>query len=348
MIYFITKGLTDWKKNDWKVVPDSFYKGQLLFIKYAIHSNISPNNLYDFITLLHKPVKTWGIVGLEKILSNDATFLVEGFDISIDIEDFLEEYESPEEFDQSVMKEILQYCRQYNLDEEYRSVRSLVSMPNNAVLTYVQLRTKMLMIKDKGLQQLLEKCYEQIPQHIGNYKKCPHCGWTVSFIKGKWVCNKEQICGNFQSFEHLESYSFLENEQVYRIRPGIQRYVLLTGMIEGNLYKRLKDFDAILYPNIDEFDIRIGVNGTMVDLDVKDYRSPKMLANTFNNKSVRVLKKYHENAFIVIPNYRLQMNPNYKELLCSSLNKEVEAFIRIITERELFKQLKEGTLCRTI
>ncbi|WP_369900870.1 hypothetical protein [Bacillus manliponensis] len=346
MIYFITKGLQDWKKNNWREVPNSLYRGQQLFIKHAVHSGKVPNNLFDFIKLLHQPMETWGIPSLSAILPDDAPFLVEDFGMSIDIEDFLEEYDSPEEFDQSAMKEILRYCRSSNLDEEYRQVRSFVSTPKNAVLTYVQLRTKMFSIKDSELQRLLDKCYEQVPHPIGNYRKCPHCGWTVSFVKGKWMCNKEQICKRFRSFEHLEVYNFAEDEVVYRIRPGIQRYVLLPGMMEEILYKSLKSYDPILYPNIDEFDIRIHVNGKVINLDMKDYRSPKMLANTFNNKPLRELEKYCENAFIIIPNYRLQIDATYKDLICAALNKEVKKFVRVMTERELLKRLKEGNLCQ--
>ncbi|MDH2879771.1 hypothetical protein [Bacillus cytotoxicus] len=347
MIYFIAKGLTQWEQNEWIKIPETLYKGHLLFMKNSLQSNMPPNNVFDLIKLLHEPVEKWGVDGVEKLLPSDSTFLVEGFGFSIEIEDFLEEYISPEEFDQSVMKEILQYCREYGLDEEYRKIRSIVASPDNAVLTYVRLRSMLFLIKDNTLKQLFEKCYEQVPHSVDNYKKCPYCGWTVSFVKGRWRCNKEQICRHFQSFERLETYEFSKDEMVYRVRPGIQRYVLLTGMIEEKIYKRLKGYDAILYPNIDEFDIRISVNDTLVDLDVKDYRAPRMLANAFNNKNVRDLEKYHKNAYIIIPNYRLKMNPNYKELLCSSLSKEASSYIQIMTERELFNGLKEGILCHT-
>ncbi|MFY0217238.1 hypothetical protein [Bacillus cereus] len=347
MIYYIAKGLVQWETKGWTEIPKTLYKGHLLFMKNTLQSNTPPNNVFDLIKLLHEPVEKWGMDGVEKLLPSDSTFLVEGFGLSIDIEDFLEEYMSPEEFDQSVMKEILQYCRKYGLDEEYRKIRSIVANPNNAVLTYVRLRRILSLVEDDKLKEWLQKCYEEVPHNIDNYKKCPHCGWTVSFIKGSWRCNKEQICGHFQSFERLEAYKFSEGESVYRIRPGIQRYVLLTGIIEEKMCKRLKGYDAVLYPNIDEFDIRINVNDTLIDLDVKDYRSPKMLANAFNDKNSSQLKKYHRNSYIIIPNYRLKMNPNYKELVCSSLSKESSVYIQIMTERELFKCLKEETLCST-
>lgn len=347
MIYFIAKGLEQWEKKGWMEIPDILHKGHLLFMKNTLQSNMPPNNIFDLIKLLHEPVEKWGMDGIEKLLPGDATFLVEGFGLSIDIEDFLEEYRFPAEFDQSVMKEILNYCRDNSLDEEYRKIRSIIASPDNAVLTYVRLRKILFSIKDNVLYQLFESCYEQVPHNIDNYKKCPHCGWTVSFIKGNWRCNKEQICGHFQSFERLESYKFSEGELVYRIRPGIQRYVLLTGIIEEKICERLKGYDAVLYPNIDEFDIRINVNDTLIDLDVKDYRSPRMLANAFNNKNSGYLEKYHKNAYVIIPNYRLKMNPNYKELVSSSLSKESSVYIQIMTERELFKCLKEETLCST-
>ncbi|KAB2392521.1 hypothetical protein [Bacillus cereus] len=347
MIYSIAKGLAQWEKKVWTEIPETLHKGHLLFMKNALQSNTPPNNVFDLIKLLHEPVEKWGMDGVEKLLPSDSTFLVEGFGLSIDIEDFLEEYIDPEEFDQSAMKEILKYCRDKALDEEYRKIRSILASPDNAVLTYVRLRSMLYSIKDNTLKQLLENCYEEVPHSIDNYKKCPYCGWTVSFIKGRWRCNKEQICGHFQSFERLETYGFSKDETVYRVRQGIQRYVLLTGMIEEKICKRLKEYDAVLYPDIDEFDIRINVNDTLIDLDVKDYRSPRMLANAFNNKNSRQLEKYHKNAYVIIPNYRLKMNPNYKELVCSSLSKESSVYIQIMTERELFKCLKEETLCST-
>ncbi|UOY92510.1 hypothetical protein MUG87_19195 [Ectobacillus sp. JY-23] len=341
MLYLIARGIQDWKKN-WMHVPDSFYKGHSLFIKHCfLSNNRHPNNLYDFIHLLHRPSAEWGIPALAEVFPNDASFLSEGFGFSIEADDFLEEYENPQEFDQSVMKEILLYCREQGLDEEYRKARSFLSQPENAVLTYYNLVKKLNVFENLKVKEHVFSCYEILANSLGNYRQCPHCGWTLSLIKGQWKCNKEYLCEYFQSNANLKEFSFMESEKVYRLRAGIQRYVLLTGIFEENLYQRLRQYDAILYPDIDQFDIQVQAGEKAINIDMKDYKSPKTLANVFNNKSNHDLEKYSYDVYIVIPDYRKQLNSRYVEQFYAHLQQVKHKYIKLMTERQLLRKLKE-------
>jgi hypothetical protein len=345
MIYLIDRGLKGWEKSQWKKVPQSLYEGHMLLIKHMyLSNNQAPTNLYDFMQFLHKSFESWQIDSLEQIFPLDASFLVDGYGVSGEIEDFIEMFISPEEDQQSTIKQILLYCRAHKLDEEYREVRSLLTDRSHVVLSAFKLKQLLNKVKDKNLRQLVDKCYEEIPQPIQNYRKCPHCGWTLTFKGGHWLCNKEDSCRYFASFETLEKFTYDSETRVYRLTPGVQKYTLLTGIIEQKIFQKLSAYSPILYPEIDQYDIAITVDEKPIYLDVKDYKSPLMLANFFNKKPKNELKKYEQSALIVIPNYRIQQLPSYVELFYSKLEKDVTEYIRIISERDLYKRLKEESL----
>jgi len=345
MLFLIYKGLKHWELLKWGKVPASLYEGQMLMIKSMVLSNRQPpTNLYDFIQLLYKPFESWGIKAMKDLFPLDASFLIEGYGVSAEIEDFIDMYISPEENDQSVVKQILIYCREGDLDNEYRTVRLLLSNKKNAVITAFKLKQLLDTIKDETLRQMVKKCYEEILQPIQNYRKCPHCGWTLSYQNGRWLCNKESICRYFTSFERLERFSNeYEDSRVYRLIPGIQRYTLLTGIIENEIFMKLKKYDSIIYPEIDRYDIAITTGGRTIHIDVKDYKSPVMLAHFFNEKPQNELEKYQENVFVLVPNYRVKQQPGYITQFKKKLDETAKPYIQIISERDFYKSLKEGT-----
>ncbi|MFN7249553.1 MAG: hypothetical protein ACK4M9_01980 [Anaerobacillus sp.] len=344
MLFCLIEGIKQWEK-DYTKVPDKLYKGHMLYMKHKamINSNI-PNNLFDLIKLLKKPSSEWGIPQLEDIFSPEAR-LIEPFNgITTEAEEFIHSYQSLDETDQSVMRNIFGICREQELDNEYRFIRTFLSNSANAVINSFSL-AKILAenLESQALRQLVYECYEALPEPVSNYRKCPHCGWTLQYRNGNWFCNKENVCHKIESFEHTPMFSFNETDKVYRLTSGIQRYILLPGLQEirfSNLLDK-KGYQVTTYPDIDMYDIRINLPEKIIDLDMKDYKSTSILADYFNQLPVSQLEKYHSNSFIVIPSYRIKFSPAYIKIVNSRLDESVKRHVRILSENQVIKLLKE-------
>lgn len=327
MLFCLIEGIKLWER-DYTKVPDKLYKGHLLFMKHIamVDSNI-PNNLFALIKTLKKPSFEWGIPQLVDIFSPESA-LIEPFNgITTEAEEFIESYQSLDETDQSVMRKILVFCRELDLDNEYRFIRTFLSNKTNAVIDAFSLGKSLAEnLESQELRQLVFECYEVLPEPVSNYRKCPHCGWTLQYRNGNWFCNKENVCHTIESFEQISMFSFNETDKIYRLTSGIQRYILLPGLQEirfSNLLDK-KGYQVTTYPDIDLYDLRINLAERIIDIDMKDYKSTSILADYFNQLSVSQLEKYHSDSYIVIPSYRIKHSPAYIKIVNSRLEESVK------------------------
>ncbi|GAA0404195.1 hypothetical protein [Paenibacillus motobuensis] len=345
MLYYLIIGLQKWS-DQYSQIPEELHKGMLMFIEEAARSGGKiPTDLHSLLQILHEPSREWGIEGLVEYYPEEASLVEEFIGITPDAEDFINTYISPDEAQQRNMYTILKFCRDEsrNLQTEYTQIRTFLSQPMNAVLSAFQLAQFAESFRDRELSILIRHCYEEITSDLANYRKCPHCGWTLEYKQGQWRCNKEDICHALADFERLTQYDY-RDERVYRLLPGIQRYVLLPGLSELKLADSLqrKGYEVALYPNIDEYDLAVSQDNHRILLDVKDFKSPWMLANYFNQKQLSYLEKYEEQVFVVVPKYREVVYPSYGKRTSGFLKESTRKFIRIIMEHEVEDKLKEA------
>lgn len=337
MLYFLTIGFKKWEKE--KIIPDEVYTGMKLMVYECAKNNKKPPaNIQELAKILTLPSKQWGILDVERIFPPDASLLDKEYGVTIEAEDFLENIESTEEYEQSIMKQILITSRKKTLDSDYRSIRAFLSNPNHSVITYHKLYDFVYRnVKDAQFQNLVFSCYEEIV-NITNYRKCPNCGWTLEWRKGNWRCNKEDVCHFVSDVQDVSSFE-MTDEKLMRMTPGIQKYVLLPGMSEQNIAKKLrkKGYTVTMYPNIDEYDIRIELKNQVIMIDVKDYRNPWQLANYLNNLHQ---SKIDSNVLYVIPDYRVQMISQYQKKVKNYLRNELKKIIKIYSESEIIKLLE--------
>ncbi|MCM3081751.1 hypothetical protein [Brevibacillus invocatus] len=343
MLFYLITGLQKWRE-DYSQIPEDLHKGMLMFIHEAAHSGSDfPADLHHLLQILHKPSKEWGIQGLAEFYPAEAALIEEFIGITPDAEDFLNIYISPKEAQQKNMLAILKFCRDdgLNLQDEYARVRKFLSQSQNAVLSSFQLAQFAESFRDRELSNLVRHCYIEITPLISNYRKCPHCGWTLEYKQDQWHCNKENICREMSNFEKFEHFNF-GDERVYRMLPGIQRYVLLPGISEMKIADNLmrKGYQVELYPNVDEYDLAVSLLGKQVFLDVKDFKDPSMLANFFNQKTLSYLEKYSEHVYVVIPSYRNDLYSSYSKRVSMLLKDDAKKYIKIIMENELEQMLK--------
>lgn len=344
MLFCLIEGIKQWEK-DFTKVPDNLYKGHMLFMKHkALADSNIPNNLFDLIKTIKKPSYEWGIPQLNSLFSSDAALIEPGYGLTIEADDFIEAYQSLDEADQSIMRKILVFCRVQQLDKEYRFIRTFLSKSENAVIDSFSLNQHLhFNLENSELKELVFECYEELPESINNYRKCPHCGWTLQFRDGKWSCNKENVCRFIESFESVSNFPYSESVKVYRMTSGIQRYILLPGIQEITFANRLEKqgYKVETYPEVDMYDIRVETQRDIIDLDIKDYQSASILSDYFNQLPINQLEKYHANSFIIIPSYRLKISPAFIDLVQSKLDKNVKEYIRIFSENQMMKRLKE-------
>jgi len=346
MLYYLIIGLQQWTKN-YDRVPEELHRGMLMFVQEVGRSGAEiPTDLYRLLQILHKPSCDWGIQGLTEYYPGESPLIEEFIGITPDAEDFINTYISPDEAQQKNMMAILQFCRDENrnLHAEYTRIRTFLSMPQNAVLSALQLAQFAESIRDRDLSVLVRQCYEEVTLQMEYYCKCPHCGWTLTYKHDRWRCNKENICHSLTDFEKFDLFNF-KDERVFRLLPGIQRYVLLPGISEMKIAEWLKQkgYGVELYPHIDEYDLAISHNDSenRMFLDVKDFKDPRTLANFFNQKSLSYLDKYGEHVYIVIPKYRNDLYPYYSMRASALLKEDRRKLINIIMENELEKTLKK-------
>ncbi|MGI2295681.1 hypothetical protein [Paenibacillus sp. GXUN7292] len=347
MLYYLIIGLQKWP-NNYAQIPDELHKGMLMFIQEVARSGGEiPAELHKLLQILHKPSNEWGIQGLIEYYPGEAPVIEEFIGITPDAEDFINTYISPNEAQQRNMYAILQFCRDESrkLQTEYAQIRTFLSHSQNAVLSSFQLAQFVESFRDRELSTLVRQCYEEVTTLLVNFRKCPYCGWTLEYKNDRWRCNKENICYALADFEMFEQFDF-ENNRVYRLLPGIQRYVLLPGMSEMKLadFLKRKGYGVELFPNIDEYDLAVSLNNNKIFLDVKDFKDPRTLANFFNQKSLTYLDKYGHQVYVVVPEYRNILFPSYGKRASVLLKEDTEKFINIIMENEVDKMLKRVLL----
>ncbi|MCH6265337.1 hypothetical protein [Neobacillus citreus] len=334
LLFLLISGLKKWEENK-ETVPEKVHQGQRLFIRECAKSGVEPPiDLPNFVRLLERPSGEWGITNLQNLFPPDASLLDKEIGVTIEAEDFLEDFQSPDEYEQSVMKRILLYCRDLTLDSKYREIRTFLSNPKHAVIPFHKIYELKSKLNDVELAQLFHACYKEI-ENVDQYRQCPHCGWTLEWKNGHWRCNKESICHSLGDFKDLD-YFPKTDQKLFRLIPGIHKYILLPGMSEIRLAEKLrkKGLMVTLYPNVDQYDIQAEANDKRIFMDVKDYRSPFQLAQYIN----RNLHKLEDEIWYVVPDYRVKLFPGYLDTVKSQLQNNETKLFNIVSEKQAIKE----------
>lgn len=332
-------GFQKWEERKGAIPSELRVGHQKLIQTLAAKNELPPSDLPTLIQYLMKPVKDWRADLEDTTFPPDASLIDKTDNLTFEAEDFINDYLSPDENEQSVMRRLLNYCKTNNLDNEYRDIRTFLSKVENAVITRFTLWHFQQRFKDRELSGFIGLFYEEI-HSIDVYKICPNCHWTLVWKKGSWRCSKENVCHALVDFEGLEKIPST-GEQYLRLKTGIHKYTLLPGMAELKIADKLekKGYECVLYPNVDQYDIQIKTACRLINLDVKDYHNPYQLAQKIKEKVPNEL----ENCWIVIPTYRERIFPQYVQRLYVLLG-EAYKKLKILLERDLYKEIERGIL----
>ncbi|KXG08662.1 hypothetical protein AT864_03079 [Anoxybacillus sp. P3H1B] len=337
MIYNLAVGIQKWQQKK-DVIPNELRKGHLQLIRLCSESGqpFPKNIIPELVTFLKRPLHEWRIDSICSRFDSDLYLIEDVGGLSDYFQEWLEMVGSIENEQQKTMKEILKYCRDHSLNEEYTKIRTFLT--KNPIIDYMKLQSfKMDFARE--LANLVEACYEKM--NIDNdIEICPYCGWTLERKKGELTCAK--LCRQLSDFNNTKTLK-CTGTVYYRLKKGIQRFVLLPGKAELELFhklkKKYKNADVMLYPDIDKFDISVKKDHITFYLDMKDYAHPHLLADYFNSQDT---KKYvdHMRSIVVIPNYRERLKPGYIKRFCARIQElGLHLPFEVMLERECIKKM---------
>jgi hypothetical protein len=358
-LYGIVKGLMQWEENLSGVDIIKINKAMYSFCNLLINRGADefPLNLPEFINFLQdntleslgfsEEEATKGLLD-EKIIKNGS--------VNIKFKNWYEDLVSLEEEEQKAMLEFLQFCREHRGREDekeycnyYRNGRGLVNK-NNMIISNIAFNK--IMIKNKfplELRKIISGWRKNINISDKDITICPICGKQVEATFGNEnYCS--DVCNYFIKKQSLkfETLSIDNNNQYSEFTEGIYRYILLPNIGERIIYEKLlkiKDIEVEIYPNMDEYDIKVKVDDLDILIDVKDVVTPSALVELLkkNNNINKLLQSKLGRRYVVIPEHRRvthinQNNVDYKKELLNILHNEC-IDISVLYEKELYKEI---------
>jgi len=348
MLFYLIVGLRKWERSGFKDFPDVLKVGHHELVRLcAVEGLEAPVHIPSLIKWLKLPVREWGLEDVLEYFPEDALVIDEYGEVSLEAEEFLHIYDVSADKDleaqllhveQGVMKKILSYARDHGLAKDYVRIREFLSRPNHAVITTEELYMFKGKIMNESLRKMFDACYEEV-EFIANYRVCPHCGWTLTYHRGEWQCNRGTICHLLADLKDAKHFPET-NKNWFRMVPGVQRYVLIPGIAEHQLADRLeKDgYKIDMYPKIDRYDLLVEKDGKSVGLDVKDHHSPFFFARNI----VETHEELDVDLYYVIPDARRREGDSgYKEIAIGELKALGRDDIRVVTEGEVYRRIGE-------
>ncbi|GAB7386961.1 hypothetical protein BSNK01_07970 [Bacillaceae bacterium] len=312
MILQLAVGAKKWQENI-SSLPAELHEGHLRLVKIAIEQQVPyPENLRDLLQWLQTPMGEWKISGLTEYFPAEEPMLIPFAGLSDFYEEWLEERVSQEESEQRVMREILQFCRKVSppLEQAYRDIRMFLIQ--NPIVDFLTLRT-FLLPYDEFLQNKVRECYEEIVLPYPEIYLCPYCRWTLTNRGGDWECTR-WVCKHNGDFTHFAKLDMTGDKKYYRLTKGMQKFVQNPGIAELALAGKIKarGWNVVLYPEVDRCDLRISKGDKRLDIDVKDYSHPKLLADYIQEHVQKTdHEKQDDRVIFVVPQHQEQLHPDY-------------------------------------
>ncbi|WP_028776104.1 hypothetical protein [Shimazuella kribbensis] len=345
LIYIQVRALIQFNaylNSDKLVMPDIVTVARKRLTKYLIQKGKYPAlGINEWLRYLIEPSEQWLS---ENDIFDPVSPLWEEGGLSREAEWFLEAYGLPEDFQERPVLKVLSYCREEDEQHGYVLFRSLLTNPDLAVINQKTLTETAGKIVDSFIRKQYLSCYEPFDEWY-MYKKCPYCGWSLKKYNGQWRCGRSNVCNEMEgyylskwSLQSPDEFDFSSEDQVYRLLSGIHRFILVPGLPENRIYQRLSEkYKVELYPNKDEFDIRIFLENGNLDLDVKCFRQPRHLVGYINHLSDLKREPFQtDEAKFVVPN-----EYGYASYL-KQVNTQISKFrIQVVSENQLFRELGE-------
>ncbi|EJM56181.1 restriction endonuclease-related protein [Pseudomonas sp. GM48] len=228
------------------------------------------------------------------------------------------EYEAREQMDrtQALILRIRDFCKVLPDGQTlYRTFRRfLIQSPTT------QRRPARLIFQP--LDVSLDDMYRAPKRHelLGTYLYlCPCCGWAMNVTQPEVACTSQwcEQAGSLFDRQHDQVVrrsngavlAGVAAEDILVLQDTFWKFTLLPGLLELQLAEGLQNlgFTPVLWPDFDESDVRIELDGEYLDLDAKVWRYPDVLASHLSALPRSKLR------WIVIPDYQATSLPFLRE-----------------------------------
>jgi hypothetical protein len=359
-LYEVVEGLLHWEQNLTNVNVREINKVMYSFCSLLISRGAEefPLNLPEFIsTLQHNTLENLGFNEGEATKTLLAEKIIVNERINKKFKNWYEDLVSLAEEEQKAMLEFLQLCRGHRGkdDEEeycnfYRNGRSLVNK-SNMIMSNIEFQSILQRKFPADIRKAISRWRKNINISARDITICPVCGKQIEFTFGN-ENSCSDICNYFIRKQGLafETLAIDDSNQYSEFTQGIYRYILLPNIGEKLIYEKLLDIKEIeveLYPNMDEYDIKVKFEELDILIDVKDVESPLGLVELLrkNNTVNKLLQSKTARRYLIIPEHRRvihlsQNNVDYKRELLNILDNE-GLDINVLYEKELYKEIEK-------
>ena len=322
IIRLIATGLVQGWSKEWNdranYCPEVLQRGlNKLAVMCLQHGKEFPRNLPEAIALFQLQFKDWPLPMVPSELDESDVLLIEDipsdlcYELTVDSTTDSGE-RIVDELDEEAMLEVREQCRLLSRQDIYIRVRKFLI--KNPVLSVKDFLHECNALPQR-IRQAFESMYEYIPASVvteGQIEKCSFCGWTLSITQsGKRRCATQLCYVRTRGFGRIVKTDTERQGVALRVKQGIVRYVVIPGLSELRLERRLARFglDVKLWPNYDTFDLFVLFpSGETWAVDVKDWANPFLLGSSLKEFSK---EPAWNRAFLVVPNHRASMRNRY-------------------------------------
>lgn len=163
-------------------------------------------------------------------------------------------------------------------EKEYVELRKFFI--ENPVLSKEEYFTMKMKYVDKNGNSIMNDAYEEIIEGRERYRKCNNCHWIYDYESNK-ICQCQ--IGELRTINLTkDEMKALKNNERYRLKPGVHKYIMLPGILELEIYDfcNTKNLNVELWPYKDKYDLQmIFDNGEIWVIDAKEIKNPYILGD---------------------------------------------------------------------
>lgn len=279
------------------------------------HKTMPPRHHKEVVKWLHQPVEDWPGVGKlmqEANLSGSLLFLGQPTDFAYELTERTQSGGNTNlEIQDIPFKDILEYCSNNKLDEQY--VKARLFLVQNPYLEWGTTIISRDLDWNPEVRSLLCATYERIPLACRvkrNGKEqialCPRCGWLLEWQgsdRPRALCYSDLCSRLVENISYPEQWIPYRPESMRTLR-GIQASVVAPEQLLIQLRDNLVELglDCSLWPNVDSYDLWVKFRtGEVWAVDMKDQANARALA--LDLKPFKQFPQW-DKAFYIFPNHR--------------------------------------------
>lgn len=347
---YLASGLAEWERRKPEKrdrVPTGLRMGMsFMYLASLLKDEEAPANLPEFFEGANDDLKSWSLVREIKNLPSDVTLIDDGL-----ISDFAAQWQVTgsdveRQVQESVLVDVVSYCRGHQMDDEYRAYRKLVI--EKPVLSHSEYRKLLSSTQLRPLREYLLETYVDLALFTNEladiaednaYHFCPRCNYLQRQRgDGTYQC-RNNFCEDLCAQLKLSPRSPILKSEAERwkiVTNGVYRYGTLPGIWEIQLAEKLSKLGlkVTLWPHVDKFDLLVEFGRKLRwAIDVKDWSS----LDEERLKEVEYQPDAQE-TFIVFPDER------EKSLRTKVRRKDIEprlGGVKLRTIREIINEAKE-------